>query len=101
MWKRVAPGLDDNRVDAEIANNCVQSWRLRTSDEVQTAMGHTGWVRPEVAQDLPEYAGVRIDVLVVGNDLKRPDRVRRHVPPCNRGRCAGPPDPRGEQSPSV
>ena len=44
-------------------------------------MGHTRWVRPEVTQDLPECAGVRIDVLVVGNDLKRPDRVRRHVPP--------------------
>ena len=44
-------------------------------------MGHTGWVRPEVIQDLPECAGVRIDVLVVGNDLKRPDRVRGHVPP--------------------
>jgi hypothetical protein len=24
---------------------------------------------------------VRIDVLVMGNDLKRPDRVRGHVPP--------------------
>src|SRR4051812_21076747 len=52
-------------------------------------MGHTGWVRPEVAQDLPEYAGVRIDVLVVGNDLKRPDRVRGHVPPIGRATARG------------
>ena len=81
MGKRDASGLGDNRVDAEIADNRVQSWRLRTGDEVEAAMGHTGRVRPEVAQDLPESAGVRIDVLVVGNDLKRPDRVRRHVPP--------------------
>src|SRR4051812_43910156 len=52
-------------------------------------MGHTSWVRPEVAQDLPEYAGVRIDVLVVGNDLKRPDRVRGHVPPICRAAAQG------------
>jgi hypothetical protein len=44
-------------------------------------MGHTSWVHPEVAQNLPERAGVWIHVLVVGNDLERPDRVRRHVPP--------------------
>ena len=95
-WWCHTPGLGDDGVDAEIAYSRVESWRLRTGDEVEAAMGHTGRVRPEVAQDLPECASVRIDVLVVGNDLKRPDRVRRHVPPCKRGRCARPPDPRGE-----
>jgi hypothetical protein len=90
------PGLGDDGVDAEIVDSRVKSWRLRTGDEVEAAMGHTGWWRPEVAQDLPECASVRIDVLVVGNDLKRPDRVRGHVPPSKRGRCAGPPDPRGQ-----
>ena len=67
----------------------MQLWRLRTGDEVETAMGHTAWVRPEVAQDLPEYAGVRIDVLVVGNDLKRPDRVRGHVSPMSGATARG------------
>ena len=81
---REAPG--PARVDAEITDHRVQLWRLRTGDEVETAMGHTGWGRPEVAQDLPEFAGVRIDVLVVGNDLKRPDRVRGHVTPLARPR---------------
>ena len=52
-------------------------------------MGHTGQVCPEVVQDLPECAGVRIDVLVVGNDLKRPDRVRGHVPPLHGAAARG------------
>ena len=50
-------------------------------------MGHTGCVS-RGRQDLPECASVRIDVLVVGNDLKRPDRVRGHVPPL-RGAARG------------
>jgi hypothetical protein len=32
---------------------------------------------------------VRIDVLVVGNDLKRPDLVRRHVPPLHGAAARG------------
>jgi hypothetical protein len=88
-WGGREPGLGEHRVEAEITHHLVQSWRLRTGDEVEASMGHTGWVRTEVKQDLPECAGVRIDVLVVGNDLKRPDLVRRHVPPLHGAAARG------------
>jgi len=68
-WQQDASGLGYDWVEAEIAHSHVQSWRLRTGDEVEASMGHTRRVRPEVAQNLPECAGVRIDILVVGNDL--------------------------------
>jgi hypothetical protein len=97
-WKRHESGLGNDRVDAEIADCRVQPCGLKTGDEVEASMSHTGWVRSEIAQDLPECAGVRIDVLVVGNDLKRPDRVLGHAPPL-RGVTirAGSPDSRGTQ----
>jgi hypothetical protein len=88
-WKRHEPGLGDDRVEAEVADGRVQSCGLGTGDEVEASMGHTGWVRPEVEQDLSKGAGVRIDVLVVGNDLKRPDRVRGHVPPLHGAAARG------------
>jgi len=55
---------------------------------------------PEIVQNLREGAGMRIDGLIVWNDLQRPDRVRGHVPPfrgvsarSNRGRAANEPKP--------
>jgi hypothetical protein len=68
-WQRNVSGLGYDQVEAEIAHRRMKSWRLRTGDEVESAMGHTRRVHPEVTQDLPECAGVRIDILVVGNDL--------------------------------
>ena len=54
---------------------------LGTGDEIKASMGHTTRVRPEVLQNLPQCAGLRINSLVMGNNLERPDRFRGHVPP--------------------
>ena len=73
--------VGDDCIEAKTLDCGVKSRGLRTGNEVETSVGHTSRVRPEVLQNLQECAGVLIDTLVVGNDLERPDRFRGHVPP--------------------
>jgi hypothetical protein len=87
--------VGDDGIEAESLDRRVEPGVLRTGNEVEASVGHTSGVRPEVLQNLPECAGLRIDTLVVGNDLQRPQRFRGHDPPLSgvyraeyRGRAA-------------